>query len=1158
MTTNAIKTHYLLWTKKLCFFVCLICFALSCEALAAETKPPDPQRFEPLHAIYSGKLSFLDGTPVVRCSHFGEQFRAELIAYPEGFVREIHVERNGQKISAGTNVPSPGAVKAYVVNKPDGKGYIPQDAGTDSTSQFFLKLDYPGRYALKLGSMNILEFDAVLSGDTLEVGLAKDKPITLPFNYLIKTEPNLAVDIYEPAGQKIKTWPGSADGLIAVDWPTDPAPSYLMVTAPSNAAPTITALKALLPEHKGDMNRRIIRLAAGVKGEVHHVINAVHVQAWASNKKMAQDNHFWLQIYDGKKQKGRVSAIRFPAEITWDTAQKPVLYLDEDGNFRAHFEYKDPQSGKPVGKSYQLSEGFDTLLPLDDDYPLFTFKGYKIQGTSWSIPNFLGIPFEEGGGNVISIRCQFSNGEDSASQSFAVVFDQQTRAYRFDPKQIYPALKGEASRGDLKDCSITVRGTTFNHYSHKDPLAAKKCVFMKHPEESGFPSHEACAKAQMEKAPVQMGFGTESGDINYAISLKDIQDSSLNLSGPINLKEGPYPELRYQATKRIFYASEAQARQACKSPRWGTHQGNKQFYCENKFIQKVCPQNYSWHLGDGQKVVVNYEALYCGESTGTEATDGPKADQLTILSPDTGRDIEIKAGAPYSVDITAGYQLVSAKAGKIDVVAQTATRKVFTKSIPVRAEESKAHILFPVTLADHEPILSVTLTLAPQGAEATPPVTVRYLSVIGPFDVAFTLDKPVPAHPKNKTEITFTLKKKGGSPIVGREFTVIPLVPTVPYVAGGWLTENLHSSTEVKTDEQGKVKIVYVPPGVVKDKISKMSDPSLFFATTQRIEFRDRANPQQKTVVEIPLASPYPKIVKLGVPGGDLAGTWQKNPSRVTIEDQDSDSFTIRVWGRGKFGYEGGHGYQEELVAENQKSPFLFRFQAEAMGFDITDLPDIAGEFGETNEKIFIRYAALLGGKKLLDAFWVRGSKMQKFIKTANGAEIPFTPQNVAKFEDRGFFVVNKMVTPTPSWAQKTVDVADYALGAQKNIREGADTYANQVSEQKMAGRDSTGRESTDVALDGLHTTVALLDTYQSLADLVNGTPLDPYSEALKIIYENAKTFYSLHRKFHEAAESWEDLMFIPVVVEVEDREGHAVRRMAKYAVKYSKKAGEN
>ena len=61
----------------------------------------------------------------------------------------------------------------------------------------------------------------------------------------------------------------------------------------------------------------------------------------------------------------------------------------------------------------------------------------------------------------------------------------------------------------------------------------------------------------------------------------------------------------------------------------------------------------------------------------------------------------------------------------------------------------------------------------------------------------------------------------------------------------------------------------------------------------------------------------------------------------------------------------------------------------------------------------------------------------------------------------------------------------------------------------------------------------------------------------LKHVHENAKTFYALHRKFEDVAESWEDVMFIPIMVEVSDGEGHRVTRMAKYAVKYAKKAGE-
>ena len=275
------------------------------------------------------------------------------------------------------------------------------------------------------------------------------------------------------------------------------------------------------------------------------------------------------------------------------------------------------------------------------------------------------------------------------------------------------------------------------------------------------------------------------------------------------------------------------------------------------------------------------------------------------------------------------------------------------------------------------------------------------------------------------------------------------------------------------------------------------------------------------------------------------------------IDDADSSTFYISLWGKGEFGYAGGHGFDEELEVENATSPFEFRFRSEHIGLDLNDLPDVLAEFSKTNVKIFKRYAALLGGKKLLKAFWVKGAKMQKFIKAADGTEIPYSIENATKFKDKGMFIVNKMVTPGGEWAAKTVNVGDYVLGAQKNIREGADTYANQVEDQKIAVREDTGTESTDVVLDGVHATIGFLDTYQSFADLVNGAPMDPYSEALKIIYENAKTFYSLHRKFEDVAESWEDVMFMPIMVEVEDEEGHAVRRMAKYAVKFSRKAGE-
>jgi len=151
--------------------------------------------------------------------------------------------------------------------------------------------------------------------------------------------------------------------------------------------------------------------------------------------------------------------------------------------------------------------------------------------------------------------------------------------------------------------------------------------------------------------------------------------------------------------------------------------------------------------------------------------------------------------------------------------------------------------------------------------------------------------------------------------------------------------------------------------------------------------------------------------------------------------------------------------------------------------------------------------------------------------------------------------VVSKFVTPDGTLATKAVDIGDYILSSQKNVQEGMAAYRNLPKDQKISTREESGRESPDAMLNGLHTTIGLLDTCQSFSDLAKGMPVDPYTEALKILYENAKTFYQIHRKFQDAAESWEDVLFMPIIVELKDSEGHSTRRTAKYGVKFSRKA---
>ena len=556
-----------------------------------------------------------------------------------------------------------------------------------------------------------------------------------------------------------------------------------------------------------------------------------------------------------------------------------------------------------------------------------------------------------------------------------------------------------------------------------------------------------------------------------------------------------------------------------------------------------------------------YKKVYCsallalasGKSLHSDREEIP--DYISIISPDPDRSTEIKTGTPEEIQITCEYGLYSAESGIMKVEARANKRMLFSRNYPVKADKKQIKISFPVTLKINEPVMSVTLELLPEGWQSGPKEFLRYVGDIGTFKVSLNYKKPIPAHQKNKTNITIRVTDQRGLPISGREFLVTTLALHIPYLDGGWLKRSGNTSVYIKTDEKGEGTVIYIPPSTLKGKIKAWADPSIYFPVSQKLELSDRVDTYNQASVEILLDSPYPKITKLAVPGGDLAGTWQKTASVVVISDADSNTFNVTVWGNGEFGYAGGHGYKDKLEVKNVKSPFRFRFKTQKFGLDLNDLPNILEEFTKTNLKIFMRYATLVGGKKLLNTSWVRGAKAQRFIRTSKGVELPFTAENLAKAKDSAFSVVSKFVTPDGTLATKAVDIGDYILSSQKNVQEGMPAYANLPKDQKISIREESGRESIDAMLDGLHTTIGLLDTCQSFADLVKGMPVDPYSEGLKILYENAKTFYQIHRKFKDVAESWEDILFMPIIVEVKDNEGHSTRRMAKYGVKFSRKA---
>ncbi|MBW2598993.1 MAG: hypothetical protein JRC60_02605 [Deltaproteobacteria bacterium] len=1001
------------------------------------------------------------------------------------------------------------------------------------------------------------------------------------------------------SGEIAKTF--SADKSLIVPIPDQYAPpnAFVFNVVAKGCIPALITLRAIPADKRNNINYRIIKIAPRLPGKigVHNVVTKTYfwIEMVTFNSKGQKKP--WLLSYSEKTLRGTAAPILIKGLDYTRHAPRP--FLDEQGNVML-VQYSESSDGKTIKKTFQF-QGSKRWTEVSYPYPLFKFKGRLINNTNWIVPNYRGIPLPMG---EIGIRTQglvevcshdirerlsqCSKEEVAGEHSFTVHFDQETGEIEFDPPEgqctgilqgvdednrwcadpdfssldnrlksenesIQKRFEAMAKAGEIPDDAIVrvgrgnlIEGQAWINGEGPITYVHKRTIFL------GFNSDGTPDIMRNDDGTPVFAKYSDLESAGNAINLIGNSDDGYTSPKLLNMKEGPYPELRYEAKKN-----------------------------NEKTVVKVYPWNYSWHIDDGEIIVDRSGIFKPGDPNQDSDDDGvsdlkdlcpstpaktavnedgcPTSDYLGVLSPDTDRDVEIKTGSTQDITIAVEYALDTVDSGVIRVTAETVKRTVFSKDYPVTRGGNNMDIIFPVALYADEPIMSVTLKLIPKGYSIGPEEVVRYLGIIGAFTVDIDYDGAIVAHPKNRKELTLTITDSEDKPVQGREFTVISQALTAPYLEGGWLNAKGRSSVEVKTDQEGKTSVEYIPPAVLREKIGRMMDPAIFFPATHQIEVRDRANTEQKTTVEIPLDSPYPKISKFAVPGGDLAGTWQKNPSIVVIDDADSKTFTISLWGKGEFGYSGGHGYDEELEVDGATSPFEFRFKAEKMGLDLNDLPDVLKEFRKTNTKLFIRYASLLGGKKLLKAFWVKGSKMQKFIKTADGAEIPYTVENAAKFKDKGFFLVNKMVSPGGDWAAKTVDVGDYALGAHKNIREGADTYTNQIANQKIAVREETGTESTDVVLDGVHATIGFLDTYQSFADLANGVPMDPYSEALKILYQNAKTFYSLHRKFEDAAESWEDVLFMPIMVKVEDEEeGHSIHRMAKYAVKFSKKAGEN
>jgi len=574
---------------------------------------------------YTGTLSYLDGTPFNLSGTNIDDFDVDLVRAPD--------------LYAG-----------YVKNVKDGT--------------IILSCVVTGTYTLKFMDIEIVKFNVSDVGGKLESNLSGT--LSLPFNYIAKTDPNQTVKIYDDNINLIDSFQANENGYVPLKENEEYYSNKFLVVEPENQFPQPAFFKEIKPANVGKLSYRKLSFPSqklqAKKGLVHNVRDDIYYAMRKVTFNKDKNKILWLlQEYEIDSRKGSIHKLDFS---NYKKATGIDLYLDESGIVVAVL--KQPKS--PTAYDYQsiiVSKNGD-LLASDNTfiYPYYRFKNNFVGGIYWIIPTFNGIPLNEGMHNFditcdgswidpnpdhqnwrkrmnelqgdIEVAAEDGNGDRVAelqkrraeliqNEPKPLGFDRSgsktsTESYNvvFSPKEPYlwrvDDVEGnsedlrEIDKIEKKRCYLSIDGGHVMDYSYPDPDAGKGIMYM------DFASAEARKEAlasALSKAKVYVGFEREPSPWGTMFKLFDGTMDITNGGLPINMWEGPYPELRY-AYREILgeYASIKEAREHCQNPQ---HSKGK-YYCYEEKVISVCLDYYDYYdfiIKDG-KISPDYKKLYCG------------------------------------------------------------------------------------------------------------------------------------------------------------------------------------------------------------------------------------------------------------------------------------------------------------------------------------------------------------------------------------------------------------------------------------------------------------------------------------------------------------------------------------------------------------------
>jgi len=307
-------------------------------------------------------------------------------------------------------------------------------------------------------------------------------------------------------------------------------------------------------------------------------------------------------------------------------------------------------------------------------------------------------------------------------------------------------------------------------------------------------------------------------------------------------------------------------------------------------------------------------------------------------------------------------------------------------------------------------------------------------------------------------------------------------------------------------DDAGTARFRFYAPVVPRDRGATIQNPEEMFPVEGHFRVMVR-NQDAETEVAYRVASPFPRVSRIRVPGNVDAGLWQVKPSTIEIEDPDSSRFTVTVRGLGDFRttQPGAAIKKGILTAEIGEASFEFLYRPPEGGFNPSELPDALDQFMNTSKNIYFGVVTNVAGGMLLDEL--------KVVSKGGGA-------------------MDKMLV----LIRAETDAATYldAGGNMANlVNLGSATYLDSMT----VAEDSSNVQNQIVA--GGNLLIGVVDTHMGFAGTLGSVQTKLMWEGAKAYWEYVKLMNSLTNQYEEIGNAYQGTRFYPIEVTVEDESGH-------------------